>query len=121
MRAFSLLMILLVTMSLVFVGSIAYGNSSFIAWGLVVVALGAGVQILLHRRGVSYRENPQSQETAVEVLRQGSFLKLYPPFPVALALVAMAIIINTGPPGLIILPLVSVMACTAVWQGKHRG
>jgi len=63
MRAISVLTILLVTVIILFVGSILYGSPGFVAWGAGVVALGAGMQILLHRREVTLRESPGRRST----------------------------------------------------------
>ncbi len=87
MLALLLVVGLVVTVTILAVGVVLYGTLGFVGWALIVVGLGAALQFGLRRRGMLHRQDRERR----------SFLRLYPPLLVAIALVAMAIVVNIGP------------------------
>ncbi|MES9539318.1 hypothetical protein [Actinomadura sp. NPDC000600] len=118
MRALLLVVGLVVTVVLVTVGVVLYGSPAFVGWALGMVALGAGLQFAIRRGGLPQRQDLERRETFGQVLRSGSFLRLYPPLPAAVAFVVMAVVVNTGPPSLVMVPLLVVMTCSAIWRRR---
>ncbi|NVI86822.1 hypothetical protein [Actinomadura sp. BRA 177] len=108
MLALLLVVGLVVTVTILAVGVVLYGTLGFVGWALIVVGLGAALQFGLRRRGMLHRQDRERR----------SFLRLYPPLLVAIALVAMAIVVNIGPPALVLVPPAIVMMCSTAWQRR---
>jgi hypothetical protein len=118
MRAFLLIVGMVLVIALIAVGAVLYPSPGFFGWALAVVVLGTALEFELRRRDMHRPGASARRETLGQVLKSGSFLRFCPPLPVAIALVAMAVAANTGPPGLILVPPAIVMMVSTARQRR---